>query len=231
MGRKPKIPQVTDGSLGQHLALSVAVHLASSQLLPAPISVYDAQRARGVLNVIGDALARVVPLYVQDAGVAAPRPLLEGELDGCQVTRGATVLRLKDGRTLSTVLMKRGDLRHAIAVLKAVGIPELGDGATPKKPPKQEEPTRRPGELRAKVAEIEELVRRPFLPWQLDRVNALAISIARSAPDGRTANLAMRLLSAVHDARTAGDIEEDREIELMVAALRDAIHEADKGKG
>jgi hypothetical protein len=216
MGRKPKKDQSTDISVGQHVAFSEAVQLASSELLEDPVSLSEAQRGSGILNVIGNALVRTIPVYFQDPGVPRARPLSARELEGSQVMHRATVLVLKDGRSLSAVWIKRRDLRRGIGVLRNVGIPDLG-----------KEHAREPGiqqaELLAKVAEIERLARPPLLASQMERLNALAISIARSAPQGALADLAMRLLRALHDARAAGEGADHRPIELIVARLREAI--------
>jgi hypothetical protein len=126
MARKSKAPYLPAGMLGQHLALSVAAHLARTQLVAEPHDVYDAQHMSEVLNVVGNALTKVAPLYVQEAKDAAARELAPAELEGAAVRRGARVLVLRDGRTLAAVSIKRADLRQAIAILKAVGIPELG---------------------------------------------------------------------------------------------------------
>lgn len=214
MGRRPKKDQETDATAGQHLAFSDAVRLASSELL-------ENRRGSGMLNLIGNALARLVPLYFQDSGRATPRALSQDELEGSQVMHRATVLLLKDGRSLSTIWIRRGDLRHGIAVLRTVGIPELGE--TPARNPATQQ-----GELVAKVVEIERLVRPPLLRSQMDRANDLATSIARSAPDTEIGNLAVRLLRAIHDARAAADSADTRPIDLLVARMRDALRHKDK---
>ena len=215
MDRKPKKDEPTDIGVGQHVAFAVAVQLASSQLLDDPGSAKDA------LNIVGSALTKVVPVYFQDAGAATRRALSQAELEGSEVMHRATVLLLKDGRTLSAVSIRRSDLRRGIAVLKTAGIGKLGKG-------KGRKPATQSRELLAKVEEMERLVRPPLLPAQLDHVNALAVSIARSAMDAGVASLAMRLLSALHDARTAGDSADHRPIELIVARMRDAIADKDK---
>jgi hypothetical protein len=214
MGRKPKKDQSTDINVGQHVDFSVAVQLASSHL------VEDPRADNEVLNVVGTALARVVPVYFQDAGVATRRALSQAELEGSEVMHSATVLLLKDGRTLSTVSIKRRDLQRGIAVLRTVGIPELASG-------RAREPARQSTELLAKIAEIERLVRPPLLPSQVQRVSELAISIARSGTGSGIANLAVRLLSALYDARSAGESADHRAIELIVARMRDAIGDKD----
>lgn len=215
MGRKPKKDQSTDITVG-HLAFPVAVQLASSELIEDQRSDRGAQHVGGMLNVIGNALVRVVPVYFQDAGVARPRPLSQGEIEGSEVMHSATALVLKDGRTLTTVLIKRRDLRRGIAVLRTTGIPQLA-GKRTRKPATQHE------ELLAKVAEIERLVRPPLLPSQVERVSTLAISIARSAPQGGIATHAVRLLGALYDARAAGENADTRGIAMIVARMRDAI--------
>ena len=218
MGRKPKKDRSTDVNVGQHVLLPVAVQLASSKLLA---RTPDNALGGGILNVIGNALARVVPVYFQDPAVPKPRPLSEGELEGSRVMDRATMLVLKDGRTLTSVSIRRRDLRRGIAVLRTAGIPELSKGPAQK-------PAAPYPELMAKVAEMEELVRPPLLPSQLGRVHGVALSIARNTADDAIADLAIRLLSAVHDARSAGEIADSRAIELLVARLRNVIR--DKAK-
>ena len=221
MGRKSKIGQLTDSILGQHLALSVAAHLARSQLVPDPLNVYDGHHMMEMLDVVGNALARVAPMYVQDPIAGAPRQLMEGELEGAKVKRGATVLVLKDGRSLSGVTVKRAELRQAIAILKAVGIPELA--RTRPEPAKPARPAPdRITELRSALDEVEELVRLPIVSTQAERANAKLLSIARHAPDGSISNLAMRLMSAVHEARDNPQ-PDGRQIGATLARLRDAI--------
>ena len=87
----------------------------------------------------------MAPLYVQDALAGSPRQLMEAELEGAKVKRGATVLALKDGRSLSGVSLKRAELRQAIAILKAVGVPELARAR--QEPPKPAPAPDRIGEM------------------------------------------------------------------------------------
>ena len=225
MRRKSQTQQLTDTIAGQHLALSVAAHLARTQLVRDPLTVYDGQHILEMINAVGGALARVARLYALDTETGLPRELLEAEVLGATVQRGASVLVLKDGRTLSGVSIKRSDLREAITILKAVGIPELGT-ATPQAAPASEPkalPPVRVETLRSQLAEIEELLRSPLLRSQVERANQLALSIARNAPHGRVANLAMHLMSAVHDALRTGD---EQDIQMMLARLSAALDEA-----
>ena len=221
MGRKSKTGQLTDSILGQHLALSVAAHLARSQLVPDPLNVYDSQHMSEMVDVVGNALARVAPLYVHDPISGQPRQIMDAELDGAKVKRGATILVLKDGRSLSGVSIKRADLRQAIAILKAVGIPELA--RAPREPAKAAPaPADRLAQMRGALDEVEQLVKLPMVAAQAERANAKLLSIARQAADGSVSNLAMRLMSAVHEARDNPD-PDGRQIGLMLARLRDAI--------
>jgi hypothetical protein len=198
--RKSTTQRLTETILGQHLALSVAAHLARTQLVPDPLKVYDAQHIGDMVDIVANALARVAPLYVHDGG-GAPRQLTEGELEGARVKRSAMDLCLKDGRTLSGISIKRADLRQAIAILKAVGIPELACSSRRPEPPKAQEPDRL-GRLRARLAEIEKLLQ------------------------GCVANLAMRLMSAAHEACGAA-APDHRQMGLMLARLRAALDEAE----
>jgi hypothetical protein len=224
MARKSKTPQLTEGISGQHLALSVAAHLARTQLMPDSLKVYDGQHLTDTLNVVGLALARTAPLHVMDPAVGELRPLSAAEIDGAVAKRGATTLVLKDGRSLAGVSIKRSDLRQAIAILKAVGLPEI---APPPAPPKAAEPA--PGAnldaVRARLTEVEGLLIPPLLPAQIERAKAGAVWIARHAPNGRVANLAMQLMSALHETRGTEEIPGG--FRMALARLRAALHECE----
>jgi hypothetical protein len=56
---------------------------------------------------------------------------------------GATLLARKDGTTLSGVWMTRGDLRHAVTVLRAIGI----DAIAPRPAREARELTNRPASV------------------------------------------------------------------------------------
>jgi hypothetical protein len=228
MSRKSRTQVLTESILGQQLALAVAAHLARSQLVSDPLAIYDAQHLGEMLDLIAAALARVAPLYVQDPGSGTPRQLADSELEGAAVKRGGGMVVLRDGRTLSSVSIKRVDLRQAIAILKAVGIPGL-------QPPRPVEEARARTDKRVEapletLAEIERLLRLPLIPGQLERANRLAVSIARDAPHGRVANLAMQLMSVVHEASRSKNTDQAR-VDLAVAGLRAALSEAEKAKG
>jgi len=222
LGRKAK-NQIIEASLGQHLALSVAAHLARSQLVPDPLRAYDAQHLISALDAIATALVRVAPLYVRDISGKEPRLLDAADLQGATVRRGATVLVLKDGRAFSAVSIKRTDLRQAMAVLRTVGIRDMPNlvpaGSESEKRPALEDPMPR---LREQLREMEQLLRPPLIASQVERANSIAISIARHAPHGHIANHAMRLMSAVTEARDGS--ERNDEIPLAMARLKAALY-------
>jgi hypothetical protein len=211
LGQKTKTQHLTENILGQHLALSVAAHLVRTQLVPEPFAVHDAQHLGEMVDVVARALARVAPLYVQDPGSGARRQLMESELDG---------------RSLSSVSIKRADLRQAIAILKATGIPELQRERKRAEDPKRSAAP--PANSLETMAEIEQLLRPPLVPQQVERANRLLVSIARNAPHGRVANLAMQLMSAVHELRGSEDVAPD--VPLIVARLFAAMQEAEKSQ-
>ena len=74
MAKPSKTRQLTDGIAGQHLALSVAAHLARTQLIPDPARVYDSQHLGEMLSVVAAALARTAPLYVLCLLYTSPSP-------------------------------------------------------------------------------------------------------------------------------------------------------------
>ncbi|HEU4923931.1 MAG TPA: hypothetical protein VFT23_12755 [Burkholderiales bacterium] len=223
MGGKSKPQQLTDSILGQHLALSVAAHLARTQLVPEPLAVYDSEHLNDMIDMVARALAKVAPLYVRDASSAQPRELSAAELEGAVIDRAATLLTLKDGRNFSSVSIKRADLRQAVAVLKAVGIEELAPGRKREQPPRTEARDRA-AELRARVDEIEALLRPPLLSDQVECANRLIVRTARQAPDGRIANLAMRLMNVVQESK--GNEELPGGVQVALARLRTAVEEA-----
>ena len=221
LGRKSKTHQLVSSIAGQHLALSVAAHLARTQLVPDPLTVYDGQHLMDTIDVVARALARVAPLHVRDVAGGDPRELTAAELEGAVIKRGATILALTDGRSFSSVSIRRADLRQAIAILKAVGIEELRshhDAAEPQRGTPISE------KLLAQLAEVESLLRPPLVAEQLERAGHHIISIARDAPHGQVANLAMRLMSAVLEARGADELPPTVRAEL--ARLRAAVQEA-----
>ncbi len=217
MGRR-KTKQLTDGIVGQHLALSVAAGLARTQLVPDPQRIYDPQHLSDSLNHIARGLAKVAQLYVAIPG-EAPRPLAPMELEDAHIQAGATLVVLRDGRKLSAVSMKRADLRQAVAILKTIGMQEYA--AHTASPPAPEPEPERVDPL-AQLAEIERLLSAPLVAPQVKRANTLAVALARSAPQGRTANLAMQLVSAVHEVQSEQTQDTDR-LKLALARLRDAL--------
>lgn len=224
MRGRSKTEQLTDSILGQHLALSVAAHLARTQLVPEPLAVYDSQHMSEMIDIVAHALAKVAPLYVRDSTSGQPRELSAAELQGASITRSATLLALKDGRTISSVSIKRADLRQAIAILKAVGVAELAPREEPRDDPHREARDRAAG-MRARVDEIEALLQLPLLPDRMKRANRLIVATAREAPDGRIANLAMRLMSVVHESK--GREEMRGGVQAALARLRNALEETE----
>jgi hypothetical protein len=213
-------PKLADGILRQHLSLSLAAHFARAEL--APPAVYDSKHVD--VNIVARAVAKVAPLYVRDPWSEQLRQLSAAELEGAVITQAAKLLSLKSGRTFSGVLITRVDLRQAIAVLKVVGTEEF----TPRpKEPLRSEVRDRGAELRERAAELELLLRAPVLSDQAKRANRLLISMARQAQEGRIANLAMQLMSMVHEAK--GSDEPPGGLQAALARLRSAVKEIQRG--
>jgi hypothetical protein len=68
---KNKTTRLAESIRNQHVAISVAAGLARAQLVPNPVGVYDARHLSDMLDIIADAIARVVPLYSLNAVDAA----------------------------------------------------------------------------------------------------------------------------------------------------------------
>jgi hypothetical protein len=222
MARKSKTQQLVEGSLGQHLALSVAAHLARTQLVPDPLNVYDGRHLSDTVDVVASALAKVAPLYILDTKTGTQRELTPVELEGATMREAATKLVLKDGRTLSSVSIKRADLRQAIAILKAIGIPGLAGQEETAENRRGQAPERRQAPLEV-IGEISQLLRPPLIRQQVERANDLLVSLARNAPHGRVANLAMQLMNAV--LATKGDDADAARVNMALAKLRAAAEE------
>src|SRR5687767_1981632 len=225
MASRSKADKLTDNISGQYLSLAVAAHLARTQLMPDPLKVYDGQHLGETLNVLAQALARTAPLQITEAASGEKRALSPVELEGALAKRGATLLVLKDGRTLTGVSVRRSDLRQAIAILKAVGIPEFAPAsATAPKPGANGNGSMEA--LRARFAEVDRLLTPPLLPAQVDQAKAAAVWIARHAPHGRVANLAMQLMSSLHEPRGTEEIPGG--FRMALARLRAALEESAK---
>ena len=202
-----KTQELRDAIVGQHMSLAVAAHLARVQLVSDPLARYDAEHIIEMVEIVAGALVKVAPLYVSAGIGGEPRELAAHELEGAAVGQGGTLLVLKDGRLLSSVSIKRGDLRQAIAVLRSGGVPGLEQRA--RKPV-----AARPENQLQSLARIEELVREPLASQE---VNSLLVALARQAADGRVANLAMQLMSALQQSR-------DDDVVVTLAQLRTALH-------
>jgi hypothetical protein len=75
-------------------------------------------------------------------------------------------------------------------------------------------------ELLLRVSELEQLTLVQDSAFELKKAEAVAMYIARSAPTGHIANLAMQAMSAVVHSNGNGDLK------AIVARLRQAISEA-----
>lgn len=205
--------------MGERLALPVAAQLARTQLVPEPAGS-NAQHPGETLNLVAQALARTAPLQITDAHTGETRTLNAAELEGAAAKDGAALLVLNDGRTLAGVSIRRVDLRQAIAILKAVGLKDAAPAPAAAPPA----PARNGAEvLRARFAEIEELLKEPLLPVQVERAKCAAVWIARHAAEGRVANLAMQLMSALHETR--GTDETPGGFRLALARLRATLQQ------
>jgi hypothetical protein len=224
MGRR-NIMNFAERVRGEHLSLSVAAHLARTQLVVDPLAHYDPDHLIEMVDAVASALARVAPLYVHDATTGAPRELAPGELAGASVSEWGKRLTLKDGRSFGAVTVKRADLRQAIAILKVVGVPGLGRPTKPEVP--DAHAAVRPADPRADLARIEALLELPLQPGVLEEMDRRLLHLARSAP-GPLANSAMKLMSVLHEARSSANPA--KTVQPMLAVLRAAVEEVGKAK-
>lgn len=192
---KEKTTRLAEGIRNQHVAMSVAAGLARAQLVANPVGVYDARQLSEMLEVMAAAIARVAPIHVMNARTGEVRRLTEEDLEGASFARGATALVLKDGTAIAGVSITRGDLRHAVVVLKTIGFQAEAEADKSDREPARAE------NVDALVAEIEQLLLLPFTPEYIDKVNRLTMKIVRAARTGPIVNHAMQLISALHHAR------------------------------
>jgi hypothetical protein len=76
-------------------------------------------------------------------------------------------------------------------------------------------------ELVLRLDELETIIQSPGGNGHLEKAEALAMYIARSAPSGRIANLAMQLMSAAAELRLSG--QPNGSLEKTLSELRTAL--------
>jgi|SRR5688500_11106342 hypothetical protein len=88
-------------------------------------------------------------------------------------------------------------------------------------------------ELLARLKEMEELLQFPSVSGHVVRASKLALSIARDAPPGRIANLAMRVISEAQAMRQGAlPLKPDRtNLNTALWRLRLALQELKSGTG
>jgi hypothetical protein len=79
-------------------------------------------------------------------------------------------------------------------------------------------------ELMVRFSELEALMRAPMTDGKLKMAEGLAMYIARSAPNGQVANLAMRAMSELIQIRS--DSEADGSLDKTLSQLKTALREA-----
>jgi hypothetical protein len=102
----------------EHLPISVAAAQTYYQV----VGEVPRQKSIGhldqILNSVAHAITNVAPVYVADG--RGQRQIQPIELLNSCFTRGATVLRLRDGAELRGITVRRIDVREAVVVLRAV---------------------------------------------------------------------------------------------------------------
>ena len=182
---------------GDHLPLSLAANLARSQLVANPPGRDDGHHRFELLDAVARALLRTARVHVREGEGAAPRELTPVELEGAQVLEGGRFVVLAGGRKLASVSILRGELREAIAVLRRVGVPDIGPAVQEPVKPRHAQPL----DPAAALDELERLLRPPLVSPNLEQANRILIQLARRAKPAHTASLAMQLMSALYDSR------------------------------
>jgi hypothetical protein len=83
-------------------------------------------------------------------------------------------------------------------------------------------------DLLSRLKEVEELLRFPGVSGHVERAGTLALSIARKAPNGATANLAMQVITEANALRRSAlpVNPEGSSLNSLVSRLRLALQEA-----
>ena len=85
--------------------------------------------------------------------------------------------------------------------------------------------------LLSRLKELEELLTFPSVPGHMEKASELALSLARNAPNGNIANLAMKLLSEITIRRRGGGITTgEADVGNLMTHLRTALLDARLGK-
>ena len=113
----------------EHIGLTTASGIAYDQLAAKSRGAYDAEHFNELLNKAAEALIRIAPVYLFDAGSGARRRLDDAELLNARVTRAASALILADGREVKDLSLRRSDLRAAITILKGAGLTAFSPAA------------------------------------------------------------------------------------------------------
>lgn len=79
------------------------------------------------------------------------------------------------------------------------------------------------GELVLRLDELETIIQSPGANGHLEKAEALAMYIARGAPSGPIANLAMQLMSAAAELRRSGQPNGNGSLEKTLSELRTAF--------
>jgi len=206
---------IVDSVLGQHIALSVAAHLARSQLVSKRDVRYDTEHFLEMLDVAARALLKSAAIYVRDGPGSDPRELRIDELEGATVIQCGQFVVLSDGRKLSASI-KRSDLRDAIALLSCVGTRSSAES-----PSRSANLGANRADLTVSVEELERLLKPPFISAELEKAHRILIRMARHAKLPGLSNIAMRLMTAMNEC--SGREALSKTAMTLLAQLRAAL--------
>ena len=83
-----------------------------------------------------------------------------------------------------------------------------------------------PNELVLRLDELEAALRSPIADGKFDKAEALAMYIARSAPSGPIANLAMQMMTAANQLRYGNQPGANGSLEKTLSQLRTALQKS-----
>jgi hypothetical protein len=81
-------------------------------------------------------------------------------------------------------------------------------------------------EMMFRLDELEQLLQLPKVDGHAEKADGLAMYIARSAPSGHIANLAMQMMSAATELREGYTGEMRHAFDTTLTSLRLALHQA-----
>ena len=104
----------------QHSGLPTAMSVVYLEVSGATLPPDETRR--DILNDVAHAVSMLVPIFAPDDEGALPRAIDDADLIGAAFSIGARILTTSGGREYRNLTVQRGDMKAAIAIMKAARI-------------------------------------------------------------------------------------------------------------